>query len=113
MIENLKDHCLPADGARKGTAKMHDVVRDVAIWIATNLENRCKSLIHSGAGLFEISEIELVESLKRVSFMNNKIKKLPDCEIRISRDLYFPTTRQFSLDIVPGNSYKDFHHSGP
>ncbi|XP_058071087.1 disease resistance protein At4g27190-like [Magnolia sinica] len=39
LIENLKDSCLLDNGAHEGTVKMHDVVRDVAIWIASSLED--------------------------------------------------------------------------
>ncbi|KAI9184751.1 hypothetical protein LWI28_000761 [Acer negundo] len=81
IIENLKDSCLLEHGADKGTVKMHDVVRDVAIWISSTLEDGCKSLVRSGIGLTRISEVEMSESLKRVSFMNNRIKELPDCGI--------------------------------
>ena len=51
LIEKLKDTCLLEDGVVKGTVKMHDVVRDVAIWIASSSEGGCKSLIRSGIGL--------------------------------------------------------------
>ncbi|KAG7953746.1 hypothetical protein I3843_12G125300 [Carya illinoinensis] len=68
MIETLKDSCLLEEGIRECTVKMHDVVH----------EDECKSLVHSGMGLTEISAVELLNSLRRVSFMNNKIKMLPD-----------------------------------
>ena len=55
LIENLKDSCLLEDGGREGTVKMHDVVRDVAIWIASSFEDNCKSLVRSGMDLSEIS----------------------------------------------------------
>ncbi|EEF39531.1 hypothetical protein RCOM_0182000 [Ricinus communis] len=47
LLENLKDSYLLEDGARKGTVKMHDLVWDVAIWIAWSLEDACKLLVHS------------------------------------------------------------------
>ncbi|XP_058001364.1 disease resistance protein At4g27190 isoform X2 [Hevea brasiliensis] len=84
LLENLKDSCLLEDGARKGTVKMHDVVRDVAKWIAWSLEDGCKSLVQSGKELSEISEAEFLNSLKRVSFMNNKIRTLPNCATQCS-----------------------------
>ncbi|KAJ0100813.1 hypothetical protein Patl1_04360 [Pistacia atlantica] len=37
LIETLKDYCLLENGHHKGTVKMHDVVRDVAIWIASSI----------------------------------------------------------------------------
>lgn len=85
LVELLKDSCLLEDGAREGTVKMHDVVRDVAIWIASSLEDEHKSLVRSGICLSEISEVDLSNSLKRVSFMYNNINKLPDSEIQCSK----------------------------
>uniref|UniRef100_A0A2N9HKC5 Uncharacterized protein n=1 Tax=Fagus sylvatica TaxID=28930 RepID=A0A2N9HKC5_FAGSY len=51
LIEKLMDSCLLEDGAREGTVKMHDVVRDFAICIASTSEDGCKSLVRSGIGL--------------------------------------------------------------
>ncbi|XP_050248672.1 disease resistance protein At4g27190-like [Quercus robur] len=45
LIENLKDSCLLEDGSRDCTVKMHDVVRDVAIWIASSSEEGCQSFV--------------------------------------------------------------------
>uniref|UniRef100_A0A2N9F406 NB-ARC domain-containing protein n=1 Tax=Fagus sylvatica TaxID=28930 RepID=A0A2N9F406_FAGSY len=60
LIEKLKDTCLLEDGADEGTVKMHDVVRDVAVWIALSSEGGCESLIRSGIGLSEISISEVL-----------------------------------------------------
>lgn len=108
LIENLKDHCLLEDGSSEGTVKMHDVVRDVAIWIASSSENRCKSLVRSGAGLHEVSEIGRADSLKRVSFMNNSITKLPDCEIHCPETLTLLLQGNFPLDRVPEKFLEGF-----
>jgi disease resistance protein RPS2 len=83
LIEKLKDSCLLENGYRKGYVKMHDVVRDVAKWIASSHDDGCKSLVRSGIGLREIlvEEFSNKNSLKRVSFMDNKLTMLPDCVI--------------------------------
>ncbi|KAG6666578.1 disease resistance protein At4g27190-like [Carya illinoinensis] len=79
LIENLKDACLLEDGSHKGTVKMHDVVRDVSIWIASTCsEDGSEFLVRAGNGLKEISATELSNSLIRVSFMDNDLKRLPD-----------------------------------
>ncbi|KAL5548242.1 hypothetical protein UlMin_003473 [Ulmus minor] len=101
LIEKLKDSCLLEHGARDGTVKMHDVVRDVAIWIASSLEDKLKFLVRSGIGLSEISESELSNSLKRVSFMNNKISNLPDCEMQCSEASTLLLQGNLPLDRVP------------
>ncbi|XP_034689087.1 disease resistance protein At4g27190-like [Vitis riparia] len=77
LIENLKNCCLLEPGDSTGTVKMHDVVRDVAIWISSSLSDGCKFLVRSGIRLTEIPMVELSNSLKRVSFMNNVITELP------------------------------------
>lgn len=78
LIETLKDCCMLEHGDDKDTVKMHDVVRDVAKWIASTLEDGSKSLAESGVGLGQVSEIELSKPVKRVSLMFNKISRLPE-----------------------------------
>nr|GLL16768.1 disease resistance protein At4g27190-like [Ipomoea trifida] len=87
IVESLKDSCLLERGfINPNTVKMHDVVRDVGIWIASSLEDedRCKSFIRAGVGETRISQQHLLNfrsgKVKRVSFMNNNIASLPNCE---------------------------------
>lgn len=109
LIENLKDACLLEDGAHKDTVKMHDVVRDVAIWISSSLsEDGCKFLVRSGMGLSMIKATELSDSLKRVSFMNNKIRMLPDCMINCSEASTLLLQGNFSVDRIPEKFLEGF-----
>jgi disease resistance protein RPS2 len=100
LIENLKDSCLLEDGAHEDTIKMHDVVRDVAIWIASS-EDGCKSIVRSGIGLSEMSVDELSNSTKRVSFMNNEIIRLPECVVQCLEASTLLLQGNISLDRVP------------
>lgn len=68
----LRKTSLLEDGASEGSVKMHDGVRDVAIWIASSMENELKSLCCSGLGLDEIVVTELSDSLKTVSFAKTR-----------------------------------------
>ncbi|KAJ4913316.1 Disease resistance protein (NBS-LRR class) family [Raphanus sativus] len=77
IVESLKDYCLLEDGSRSGTVKMHDVVRDFAIWIMSSAQNDCDSLVMPGTGLQEIRQDKFTPSLRRVSLMNNKLERLP------------------------------------
>jgi disease resistance protein RPS2 len=109
LIEILKDSCLLEDGAREDTVKMHDVVRDVAIWIASSSKDGCKSLVHSGVGLSEMSVVKLSDkSLKRVSFMNNKIVRLRDCVVKCSNASTLLLQGNPDLDIVPEKFLQGF-----
>ncbi|KAJ4718436.1 NBS-LRR type disease resistance protein [Melia azedarach] len=63
--------------------KMHDVIRDMALWIACEIENgKEKFLVRAAAGLTEASEIKKWERVRRVSLMKNQISNLseiPEC----------------------------------
>ncbi|XP_019072724.1 disease resistance protein At4g27190-like [Vitis vinifera] len=101
LVENLKDCCLLENGDddRSGTVKMHDVVRDVAIWIASSSEDECKSLVQSGIGLRKFPESRLTPSLKRISFMRNKITWLPDSQSSEASTLLLQNN--YELKMVP------------
>ncbi|XP_028124568.1 disease resistance protein At4g27190-like [Camellia sinensis] len=72
------------------------------MWIASSSElDGCKSFVQSGIGLNQISETELSESLNRVSFMENKITRLPDCAIRCPKVSSLLLRGNLPLEIVP------------
>jgi disease resistance protein RPS2 len=110
LIKDLKDSCLLEDGAREGTVKMHDVVRDVAIWIASTSEDGCQFLVRSGIRLNGISveEFSNSNSLKRVSFMNNKITSLPDSKIQCPKASTLLLQGNRHLKIVPERFLQGF-----
>ncbi|XP_010448166.1 PREDICTED: disease resistance protein At4g27190-like [Camelina sativa] len=78
LVESLKDSCLLEEGVRDDTVKMHDVVRDFAIWVMSSSQDDSHSLVMSGIGLREFPQEKFVPSIRRVSLMNNKLKRLPD-----------------------------------
>ncbi|KAL4613911.1 hypothetical protein ACB092_07G016400 [Castanea dentata] len=110
LIENLKDSCLLEEGRYGEFVKMHDVVRDVAIWISSSSEDGCKSLVRSGIGLSEISaeEFSNSNSLDRVSFMRNNITRLPDCMIQCSKASTLLLQDNYALDTVPEKFLQGF-----
>ena len=76
LVENLKDSCLLEEGSHGDTVKMHDVVRDFAIWVMSSSQDDSHSLVMSGIGLCEFPHEKFVPSIRRVSLMNNKLKRL-------------------------------------
>ncbi|KAM3270962.1 hypothetical protein P3S67_029164 [Capsicum chacoense] len=78
LIESLKDACL-LEANKMHYVKMHDVVRDVAIWIASTFGKEQTFVFQAGIGLTEISCIKISASVKRISFISNEIGCLPDC----------------------------------
>ncbi|KAK4414560.1 Disease resistance protein [Sesamum alatum] len=78
VIEILKDSSL-LEQDHWSNVKIHDVIRDVSVWISSSLQIECKSLVRSGIGLHQIREDELSSKFyKRVSFIDNQIKELPN-----------------------------------
>ncbi|KAK3019570.1 hypothetical protein RJ639_003637 [Escallonia herrerae] len=84
LIENLKDSCLLERGDFDAGVKMHDVVRDLASWISTSSssEDGCRAFVRSGLGLTNFPEVETPDSVKRVSFMHNRTRELPQSVVQ-------------------------------
>ncbi|THG02382.1 hypothetical protein TEA_030014 [Camellia sinensis var. sinensis] len=110
LVENLKDSCLLEKGANMDTVKMHDVVHDVALWIASSSKDGCnnRSLVQSETGLNQISEGTLSESFKRVSFMRNNIRALPDSTIQFPMVSSLLLQHNFPLQTVPEGFFLGF-----
>ncbi|KAL0464532.1 UNVERIFIED_CONTAM: Disease resistance protein [Sesamum latifolium] len=80
IVETLTEYSL--EHYVWSSVMIHDVIRDVSVWISSSLEKECRSLVRSGIGLHEIREDELsAKPYKRVSFVDNQIKELPN-EVR-------------------------------
>ncbi|KAH9714934.1 putative disease resistance protein [Citrus sinensis] len=58
--------------------KMHDMIRDMALWIANEVEEEEDNfLVRAGVGLTDAPKIEEWEGVKRISLMQNEIQSLP------------------------------------
>ncbi|KAJ4967582.1 hypothetical protein NE237_019431 [Protea cynaroides] len=77
-MERLKGSCLLVDDCRrKGFVRMHDVIRDVSIWIASKEGH--DFVVKSGRGLTQFQDRdEELGKCKRLSLMQNKITNLPN-----------------------------------
>ncbi|KAH9715475.1 Disease resistance protein SUMM2 [Citrus sinensis] len=55
--------------------KLHDVIRDMALWIACDIEKEKENyLVYAGAGLTEVQDVREWEKVRRLSLMENQIK---------------------------------------
>ncbi|XP_077244425.1 disease resistance protein At4g27190-like [Tasmannia lanceolata] len=77
LIEKLKHSCMLEPGEIKGTVKMHDIVRDVAIWIASSSEDGNKFFVQSNMSLSKITEEGMHESINRASFVGGGLSEIP------------------------------------
>ncbi|KAL5712559.1 hypothetical protein ACHQM5_014720 [Ranunculus cassubicifolius] len=100
VIRTLKSACLLEMGREEELhVKLHDVVRDLALWIARN-----KYLVQAGVGLSQAPKIEDWEGKERISLMRNGIRELtgaPKCPRLVTLMLqhYFPSRSEVLSDI--------------
>ncbi|XP_017643609.1 disease resistance protein SUMM2-like [Gossypium arboreum] len=86
IINFLLNACLLENGGEihgEECVKMHDVIRDMALWITRNSEaTENNFFVKAGAQLYEEPDVKAWESVKRMSVMTNKIevlKETPKC----------------------------------
>ncbi|KAK8575881.1 hypothetical protein V6N13_032808 [Hibiscus sabdariffa] len=86
IINSLLNACLlerAGESFYGELVKMHDVIRDMVLWIACELEAQDKKFFaKSGAQLFEEPDVKAWEGAKRMSVMQNRIRVLretPKC----------------------------------
>ncbi|KAH9802683.1 putative disease resistance protein [Citrus sinensis] len=74
LVNNLKDCCLLLDAGEQ-CVKMHDMVRDVALWIASTGSNVFMG--KAGNGLTEWPKKDGLDHYTAISLMKNNLKELP------------------------------------
>ncbi|KAL5721743.1 mitogen-activated protein kinase kinase [Ranunculus cassubicifolius] len=99
IIGSLKAACLLESGDdEENRVKMHDVVRDLALWVARECgEKRNKFLVQAGVGLTQAPNVGSWKEAERISLMYNKIKELsriPECSFLLTLLL------QWNLDLI-------------
>ncbi|KAI5337622.1 hypothetical protein L3X38_016893 [Prunus dulcis] len=81
IIGKLVRSCLLED--TRGHVKMHDVIRDMALWLACELEEtKDNFMVQAGSLLTEVPNVKKWEGVKRMSLMANDIENLeiiPSC----------------------------------
>ncbi|XP_010430323.1 PREDICTED: probable disease resistance protein At1g62630 [Camelina sativa] len=65
------------DGLGRGVVRMHDVVREMALWIASELGTQKEAfIVRAGVGLREIPKVKNWNIVRRMSLLDNKIVHL-------------------------------------
>ena len=83
---------------------MHDVIRDMALWIACDYEKEKENfLVYAGVGLAKVPDIRDWEKVRRLSLMKNKIENLRLIHALIS-SLSFLTIMSFGRSPVISSS---------
>ncbi|XP_074572017.1 putative disease resistance protein At4g27220 [Curcuma longa] len=76
LLEKLKLSCLVLDSKKAGCVKLHDVVRDVAVYIGSKDNNHF--LVKAALQLRDWPEHENFATCKRISLMNNELQEIPE-----------------------------------
>ncbi|KAL9315001.1 hypothetical protein ACSQ67_016002 [Phaseolus vulgaris] len=84
IIASLKFACLLEDSERENRIKMHDVIRDMALWLACDHGSNTRFLVRDGAssGSLETYNQAKWKEVEKVSMWRNSCQKLsgkPDC----------------------------------
>ncbi|KAJ9692607.1 hypothetical protein PVL29_011598 [Vitis rotundifolia] len=83
IIGTLIHACLLEEADVDYEVKLHDVIRDMALWIACETgKDQDKFLVQAGSRLTEAPEVSRCMGPKRISLMDNQIEKLtgsPNC----------------------------------
>ncbi|KAF8401762.1 hypothetical protein HHK36_012708 [Tetracentron sinense] len=101
IIGTLKLACLLESGHNDdGDVKMHDVIRDLALWIACECgRKKDKFLVQARVGLIEAPEVEKWTEAERISLMCNDIMTLT--EIPTCPNLLTLLLQRNQLKVVP------------
>ncbi|KAJ6827638.1 putative LRR receptor-like serine/threonine-protein kinaseisoform X1 [Iris pallida] len=89
LLDELKDCCLLLEGKDSEHYKMHDVVRDAAIWISSDRAYGFYGFANKG--LRRWPEIAQVDECQRIYFTGNSFESLP------AEQLVFPKLRTLIL----------------
>lgn len=102
IIDNLMASNLLLSTGRRGYVKMHDVIRDVAIYIALAPEHGL--FVKAAAGLENWPKYGIPKNAKRISLMDNQIYKLPH-EIEYQELLTLFLQGNYKLREIPDNFF--------
>ena len=75
---------------------MHDVVREMALWIASDLGAQKEAfIVRAGAGLSEMPKVENCNVVRRMSLIKNKIHHLSSSHEYLELTTYASTKSKF------------------
>ncbi|MQM21594.1 hypothetical protein Taro_054637 [Colocasia esculenta] len=113
IIKKLKNACLLESGQDEDKhVKMHDIVRDMALWLAGNKADRSKRFIAcAGKGFADLSGVDGWESARRISFVRQEVVELPSPAVECPNLLTLllvanPLVRRQETVVVPRNLFE-------
>ncbi|XP_042490599.1 disease resistance protein RPS2-like [Macadamia integrifolia] len=107
LIRGLKIACMLERGRFERTVKMHDVIRELALWITSSP----KFLISSGESVKEAPQVHEWVNTRRISLMYTQIDKFPELGERCP-NLTTLLLRQIEICIIipPSNFLQHMDH---
>ncbi|XP_043710604.1 disease resistance protein RPS2-like [Telopea speciosissima] len=112
LIESLKIACMLEEGESKGSVRMHDMMRELALWIVSSDANSSPNfLIRSGASIKEAPQAHEWLDATRILLLETRIEKLPELgeTCRKLTTLLF-TQNKSHIVIPPTNFFQHMDH---
>ncbi|XVF74723.1 hypothetical protein PTKIN_Ptkin13bG0134600 [Pterospermum kingtungense] len=79
ILNSLFSACLLESADKEAHVKKHDVIHDMALWIACELEEEEKKFfVKAGAQLIDAPKVESWQVVRRMSLMQNRIEVLSE-----------------------------------
>ncbi|XP_020874215.1 probable disease resistance protein At4g14610 [Arabidopsis lyrata subsp. lyrata] len=81
IIGTLVRTCLLLEeGWKKAEVKMHDVVREMALWISSDLgKHKDQCIVRAGVGLHAVPEVKNWRAVRRLSLMKTELQNILGC----------------------------------
>ncbi|KAG1342043.1 Disease resistance protein RPS5 [Cocos nucifera] len=111
IIGKLKSACLLEPGIREDrTVKMHDIIGDMARWIASDEdENNQKLIVQSGATFCRSPEdLNVWATARHVSLINCDIREFPGAPPECPNLVTLMLHSNRYLELIPGNFFLSF-----
>ncbi|XP_042512003.1 disease resistance protein RPS5-like [Macadamia integrifolia] len=109
LIESLKIGCMLEDGEYEGSVKMHDMMRELAIWItsSSSLESGSspKFLIKTGKSFKEAPQSHEWVDATRISLIDTQIEELPELGERCPKLTTYLFRQNDILTIFPQTNF--------
>ncbi|XP_042482271.1 putative disease resistance protein At4g10780 [Macadamia integrifolia] len=111
LIGSLKIACMLEDGESEGSVRMHDMMRELALWITSSeLNSSSKFLIRNGESFKEAPQANEWLDATQISLMDTQIEELPELGERCQKLTTLLLRRNRILTVPPTNFLQHMDH---
>ncbi|XP_042517265.1 probable disease resistance protein At4g14610 [Macadamia integrifolia] len=106
LIGSFKIACMLEDGELKGCVRMHDVMRELALWITSSVsDSNPKLLIRTGETFKEAPQAHEWVDATRISVMDTQIRELPELGEKCQKLTTMLLRNNYNLTAIPPTNF--------